>query len=225
MDWKKWAVQLLAGLTMLGLVLMVVYGMQRQLPAGQAETAVSQPAAPPEQGLAVATFAGGCFWCMESPFDKLPGVKSTTSGYTGGQLANPSYELVSAGSSGYAEAVRIVYDPKLISYGKLLEVFWHQINPTTPDQQFVDVGSQYRTAIFYHDESQKAQALKTRAELESSNRFGRPIVTEIVPAGTFWPAEAYHQDFYQKNPEHYENYREHSGRDQYLDQIWGAQGH
>ncbi|MDD0851869.1 peptide-methionine (S)-S-oxide reductase MsrA [Halobacteriovorax sp. GB3] len=167
-----------------------------------------------------ATFAGGCFWCMEPPFDKLTGVVSTTSGYIGGTMKNPTYRDVSAGHSGHTEAVEVLYDPKKISYDELLKVFWRNINPTTKDQQFVDIGPQYRTGIFYHDDFQKDLALKSKEELEKKKIFGKKIVTEITKATTFWPAEKYHQDYYIKNPVRYKFYRWNSGRDQYLDKIW-----
>ena len=172
-------------------------------------------------GQAIATFAGGCFWCMEPPFDKLDGVISTTSGYTGGHESDPTYKEVSAGGTGHTEAVQILYDPGKITYAELLETFWRQINPTTPDRQFVDVGSQYRAAIFYHDEEQKRLAEESKKRMALSGRFDGPIVTEIVPAGKFWPAEEYHQDYYKKNPIRYKYYRWGSGRDQYLKSIWG----
>jgi len=171
--------------------------------------------------LEYATFAGGCFWCMEPPYDKLDGVVSTVSGYMGGTEENPTYQEVSAGRTGHAESIKITYDPSRVSYRRLLEVFWMQINPTTPDRQFVDVGSQYRSAIFYQNEEQRRLAEETKKEMEESGRFGGPIVTGIVPAGTFWPAEDYHQDYYMKNPIRYKFYRFGSGRDQYLKKIWG----
>lgn len=174
-----------------------------------------------EQNLAKATFAGGCFWCMEPPFDKLEGVFETISGYTGGHKQNPTYEEVSMGTTGHAEAVQVVYDPDKISYEKLLEVFWRNIDPTTPDRQFCDVGHQYRTAIFYHDEEQKRLALASKAALEENKPFKEPIVTEIVPASEFYPAEDYHQDYYQKNPLRYKFYRYSCGRDQRLEGLWG----
>ncbi len=146
----------------------------------------------------IATFAGGCFWCMEPPFDKLEGVISTTSGYTGGHKKNPTYEEVSSGVTGHAESLRVAYDPAKISYQKLLEVFWHNIDPTTPNQQFCDKGSQYRSAIFYHDEEQKRLALDSKKAVEKL--FKEPVVTEILPAQEFYVAEEYHQDFYKKNP-------------------------
>jgi len=173
---------------------------------------------------ATATFAGGCFWCMEPPFDKLEGVISTTSGYIGGQKDNPTYKEVSAGGTGHAEAVQILYDPGKVTYTQLLEVFWRQINPTTPDRQFVDVGSQYRAAIFYHDPEQKRLAEESKEQIAQSGRFDGPIVTQIVEAGKFWPAEDYHQDYYMRNPVRYKYYRWGSGRDQYLKSVWGDKG-
>jgi methionine-S-sulfoxide reductase len=174
-------------------------------------------------GREVATFAGGCFWCMEPPFDELPGVESTTSGYTGGKEEDPTYEQVSSGATGHAEAVRVVYDPRKVSYEKLLDVFWRNIDPTAVDGQFVDVGRQYRSAIFYHDDEQKRLAEISRDQLAASGRFEGPIVTEIVPAGPFYPAEEYHQDYYRKNPIRYQWYRWGSGRDQFLEKVWGAE--
>lgn len=171
--------------------------------------------------LETATFAGGCFWCMEPPFDKLDGVVSTTSGYTGGHTKNPSYEEVSSGVTGHAESVQVVFDPTKVSYTQLLDVFWHNIDPLTPNAQFCDHGSQYRTAIFYHSEEQKRLAEASKKALEQSGRFTQPIVTEIVPAGEFYKAEEYHQDYYQKNPIRYKFYRYQCGRDQVLEKIWG----
>jgi len=168
---------------------------------------------------AKATFAGGCFWCMEPPFDKLDGVISTISGYAGGKKKNPTYEEVSAGNTGHAEVVQITYDPKKITYEKLLEVFWRNVDPLTPNRQFCDVGSQYRTAIFYHDETQKRLAEESKKAL--GKRFKEPIVTEIVAASEFYPAEDYHQDYYTKNPLRYKYYRYNCGRDQRLEALWG----
>lgn len=168
-----------------------------------------------------ATFAGGCFWCMEPPFDKLDGVLSTTSGYTGGQQPDPTYKQVSAGTTGHTEAVQIVYDPQKISYQQLLDVFWRNIDPTTPDRQFCDTGSQYRSGIFYHDDSQKQAAEESLRKLKQTKTFPEPIVTEITAAGTFYPAEDYHQDYYQKNPLRYTYYRFACGRDKRLDELWG----
>lgn len=173
--------------------------------------------------LAKATFAGGCFWCMESPFEKLPGVKSVVSGYTGGTEVDPSYEQVSAGKTGHLEAVQISYDPAKISYKQLLAVFWRQINPTDGGGQFVDRGSQYRSAIFVHDDQQRQTAERSRQQLTARGIFAQKIVTEILPAGKFYPAEEYHQDYYRHNPIRYTYYRYRSGRDQFLAKIWPAQ--
>jgi peptide-methionine (S)-S-oxide reductase len=181
--------------------------------------AAAQPAVPP--GQAVATFAGGCFWCMEPPFDGLPGVTATISGYTGGRKVNPSYEEVSSGTTGHAEAVQVIYDPKKVSYEKLLEVFWVNIDPTVKDRQFCDSGSQYRTGIFYHDDAQRKAAEASRAQVEKSKPFKEPIVTPIEMAGAFYPAEDYHQDYYKKNPVRYKFYRNGCGRDARLKQLWG----
>jgi methionine-S-sulfoxide reductase len=172
-----------------------------------------------------ATFAGGCFWCMEPPFDKLEGVVSTTVGYTGGSEKNPTYEQVASGRTGHAEAIQVVYDPARISYQELLDVFWRNIDPTQPNGQFVDMGRQYRTAIFYHDEGQKRLAEASREELARSGPFDAEIVTEIEPAGEFYEAEEYHQDYYQKSPTRYKLYRKGSGRDHYLDEVWGDTDH
>ncbi len=171
--------------------------------------------------LAKATFAGGCFWCMEPPFDKLPGVVSTTSGYTGGKKLNPTYREVSDGDTGHAEAVQIVYDPAKISYQQLLNVFWRNIDPTVKDQQFCDHGSQYRTGIFAHGDEQKKQADASKAALMKAKPFKADIVTEITAASTFYPAEDYHQDYYLKNPVKYKFYRFNCGRDARLKELWG----
>jgi peptide-methionine (S)-S-oxide reductase len=184
---------------------------------------VTDPAAA-QTTLAKATFAGGCFWCMEPPFDKLEGVVSTTSGYTGGRKKNPTYQEVSAGGTGHTEAVQVVYDPNKISYEKLLEVFWRNVDPLDPKGQFCDKGNQYRTGIFYHDEKQRELAEASKRALEKSGRLKSPIVTQIVPASEFYPAEAYHQDYYQKNPVRYKFYRLNCGRDQRLEKLWGASG-
>ena len=170
---------------------------------------------------AKATFAGGCFWCMEPPFDKLDGVISTTSGYTGGKKLNPTYREVSDGGTGHAEVVQILYDPAKISYEKLLEVFWRNIDPTVKDQQFCDHGSQYRTAIFYHGEQQKKAAEAAKTKLMKSRPFEGDIVTEVTMASTFYPAEDYHQDYYIKNPVKYKFYRFNCGRDARLKELWG----
>jgi len=169
-----------------------------------------------------ATFAGGCFWCMEPPFDKLDGVISTISGYTGGTEKNPTYEQVSSGKTGHLEAIEVTYDPSRVSYSQLLDVFWKNIDPTQNNGQFVDIGAQYRTAIFYHNEEQRRLALESRNRLQESRKFGKPIVTEIRPAMEFYSAEDYHQDYYMKNPIRYKYYRWGSGRDRFLEETWGT---
>lgn len=170
-----------------------------------------------------ATFAGGCFWCMQPPFDATPGVIKTTVGYTGGHVDDPTYEQVSAGGTGHAESIQIEFDPSKVSYEQLLQIFWHNIDPTARDRQFCDVGHQYRTAIFYHSEAQREAAERSKAALEASGELPGPIVTEIVPATTFWPAEEYHQEYYKKNPIRYRYYRWRCGRDQRLKELWGDQ--
>lgn len=169
-----------------------------------------------------ATFAGGCFWCMEAPFEQLDGVIDVISGYTGGDKENPAYEEVSSGKTGHAEAVQITYDPSKVTYSELLEVFWRQIDPTDESGQFVDKGTQYRTAIFYHNEEQKGLAEKSKEELVKSGRYRKPIVTEIIKASQFYKAEEYHQDFYKKSSMKYKTYRYNSGRDRYLQDIWSG---
>ncbi|MBR9905120.1 MAG: peptide-methionine (S)-S-oxide reductase MsrA [Gammaproteobacteria bacterium] len=173
------------------------------------------------QSSAEATFAGGCFWCMEPPYDNQPGVSATISGYIGGELENPTYEEISQGGTGHAEVVQIEYDSEQISYEQLLEIFWRNIDPFAVDRQFCDVGDQYRSAIFYHDEAQRELAEASKAEMEA--RFDRDIATQIVPATTFWPAEEYHQDYYQKNPVRYKFYRYSCGRDERLEEVWGEE--
>ncbi|CDH44561.1 Peptide methionine sulfoxide reductase MsrA [Candidatus Contendobacter odensis Run_B_J11] len=187
------------------------------------QSALSDPIPIASQGFAKATFAGGCFWCMEPPFELLPGVVSVTSGYTGGQKANPTYQEVSSGSTGHAEAVEIVYDPAKISYSRLLDVFWRNIDPLDATGQFCDKGQQYRSAIFYHDDEQKRLAETSKQVLEQSARFKQPLVTTIIPAMTFYPAEDYHQHYSQKNPIRYKFYRHSCGRDQRLEELWGTQ--
>ena len=176
----------------------------------------------PAPKTAVATFAGGCFWCMEPPYDKLPGVISTTSGYMGGKKRYPTYEEVSAGFTGHTEVVQVAYDPSKVSYEQLLEVFWRNIDPTVKDKQFCDEGSQYRTAIFVHDDAQLKAAEASKAALDKNKPFKDPIVTPIQLAGEFWAAEDYHQDYYLKNPVRYSYYRTGCGRDARLKQLWGA---
>ena len=184
--------------------------------------ALALPAAATAQGATEkATFAGGCFWCMEPPYDAIPGVISTTSGYIGGRTANPTYEQVASGATGHTEAVQVVYDPKKVTYEKLLEVFWVNIDPTVRDRQFCDSGSQYRTGVFYHSEAQRKAAEASKAALEKSKPFKAPIVTPVEMAGTFYPAEGYHQDYYVKNPVRYKFYRNGCGRDARLRELWG----
>jgi peptide-methionine (S)-S-oxide reductase len=173
------------------------------------------------QSDAEAIFAGGCFWCMEPPYDDQPGVSATTSGYIGGELENPTYDDISRGGTGHAEVVKIEYDSEQISYAQLLDIFWRNIDPFAVDRQFCDVGDQYRSAIFYHDESQRELAEASKAEMEA--RFDREIATQIVPATTFWAAEEYHQDYYQKNPVRYKFYRFSCGRDDRLEEVWGEE--
>jgi len=170
--------------------------------------------------VATATFAGGCFWCMQPPFDSVPGVVSTTVGYTGGHVDHPTYEQVSAGGTGHAESIEVAFDPAKVTYRQLLDVFWRNVDPTTRDRQFCDVGHQYRTAIFFHDDEQRREAQASRDAV--AKRLGQPVVTEIVPAGTFYPAEDYHQEYYRKNPVRYRFYRYTCGRDRRLTEVWGA---
>jgi peptide-methionine (S)-S-oxide reductase len=192
--------------------------------AGGFRVAKAQAPATPsaDRRLLTATFAGGCFWCMEEAFEKVEGVVSVTSGYTGGTVANPSYEQVSSGATGHAESVEVRYDPDKITYDRLLDVFWHNVDPLTRDRQFCDVGHQYRSAIFYHDADQRRSAEASKQALVESKRFSQPIQTEIVPAGPFYPAETYHQDYYKKNPIRYKFYKFNCGRAQRLSALWGG---
>jgi methionine-S-sulfoxide reductase len=191
-------------------------------PAASVSPSANQASTPDLEGgrFAVATFAGGCFWCMQPPFDKLAGVKSTLVGYTGGPEQHPAYEDVSRGRTGHAEAVEILFDPQMITYDELLHVFWRSIDPTTKDRQFADKGRHYRTSIFYHDEAQREAAIRSRDELQANGPFDKPIVTEIVPAQTFWIAEEYHQQYYLKNPRGYQQYYVGSGRAGFLERTW-----
>ena len=200
---------------LVGLVLLACAQVHSQINA-QTNPAISVPTAK-------AIFAGGCFWCVEADFDKIPGVISTTSGYIGGQTANPTYEQVSSHSTGHAEAVQVVFDPKKVSYSRLVEYYWHTIDPTVKDQQFCDHGSPYRTVIFAQNAEQLAMAQASRAALEKTKPFKSAIATEVVQNTTFYPAEDYHQDYYQKNPVRYKFYRSRCGRDDRLAQLWGAQ--
>jgi peptide-methionine (S)-S-oxide reductase len=178
------------------------------------------PLPKPAPGQAVATFAGGCFWCTESDFDHVLGVLSTTSGYTGGKVANPTYEQVSAGGTGHAESVQVIYDPSKVTYAQLLTYYWHHVDPTVQDRQFCDYGHQYRTAIFVHNEDERKLAEESKQKVAAELK--QKIFTEIDQAGPFYPAEEYHQDFYEKNPAKYKFYRWNCGRDQRLQQLWGA---
>ncbi|MBD3346176.1 MAG: peptide-methionine (S)-S-oxide reductase MsrA [Chitinivibrionales bacterium] len=169
-----------------------------------------------------ATFAGGCFWCMEPPFEQFDGVVSVEAGYTGGQTPNPSYEEVCSGKTGHREVVQLTYDPGKVSYEELLEVFWRNIDPTDAGGQFADRGPQYETAVFYHNETQKAAAERSKQKLEESGKYESPIVTRIEKAGEFYPAEEYHQDYYKKSPFRYKMYKKGSGREGYLERTWSS---
>ncbi len=198
----------------------LLLGLMFALTLAGAAVAQMAPLPKPGPGQAVATFAGGCFWCTESDFDHVPGVISTTSGYTGGKVANPDYHQVSAGGTGHAESVEVIYDPSKVSYQQLLTYYWHHVDPTVQNQQFCDHGNQYRTAIFVHNDEERKLAEASKKKV--ANELGKPIYTEIAQAGPFYPAEEYHQDFYKKNPTKYKFYRWNCGRDQRLNQIWGA---
>lgn len=199
-----------------GLIVSVVLGL-----VGQASTA-TDTAKPIYE---TATFAGGCFWCMEPPFDNVEGVVSTTSGYTGGHKKDPTYKEVSHGGTGHAEAVQIVYDPKKVSYTELLNIFWRNVDPTNAHGQFCDSGDQYRSEIFYYNEEQRRLAVASEQDLEKQKPFAASVVTRITPATAFYPAEEYHQDYYQKNPIRYKYYRFSCGRDQRLQELWGRNSH
>lgn len=185
--------------------------------------ALAQQAAPSgaPQDLAVATFAGGCFWCMEPPYDKLDGIVSTVSGYMGGKTPNPTYKQVTAGGTGHAEVLQVTYDPKKVNYQKLLDVFWRNIDPYDKNGQFCDKGDSYRSGIFYHNDEQKTLAEASKANIQKTGPLSKPVATEVTAASTFTKAEEYHQDYYQKNPIQYYFYRNGCGRDAKLDQLWG----
>ena len=199
-------------------LLFILIGCQRASSAQQGE---GNQMSKDESTFKVATFAGGCFWCTESDFEKVPGVVKVISGYTGGHKENPTYEEVSSGSTGHVEAIQVYYDPTKVTYTELLDYFWRHIDPTDSGGQFVDRGSQYRSVIFYHDEEQKKLAEKSKEDLSKSGKFDKPIVTEILKFTKFYPAEEYHQDYYKKNPIRYRYYRFASGRDQFLKKEWG----
>ena len=198
------------------LLLVLAFGIAPQAPA---QTAKPQPKA----SVAVATFAGGCFWCMEEVYEKVPGVVSAVSGFMGGHTKNPTYQQVTSGNTGHAEVVQIEYDPAQVSYAKLVEAFWRNVDPTQRDGQFCDIGSHYRSAIFYHDDEQKRVAEASRAALDKSKPFKAPIVTQIVRASEFTRAEEYHQDFHKKNPVRYKVYKTGCGREARLQALWGTQ--
>lgn len=204
----------------LSLVLLFAASAPHSLARSDESSATDQPA---EEAIAI--FAGGCFWCMEPPFDKLPGVLSTTSGYIGGHVVNPTYKQVSSGRSGHIEAVEVRYDPSKVSYSQLLEVFWRNIDPLAVNRQFCDGGPQYRSALFPRDPAQRAEAEASLKTLADSGRFDAPIATEILDATTFYPAEDYHQDYYLKNPVRYRYYRYSCGRDARLEALWGEAKH
>jgi len=190
-------------------------------PAG-AQPAASKKEGPATQATAKATFAGGCFWCMEEAFDKVPGVIATTSGYMGGQTKNPTYEQVSTGRSGRAEVVQVEYDPAKVTYEKLLDAFWRNIDPTQKDAQFCDHGTQYRSAVFYHNDEQRRAVEASRTALAGNKPFKGEIVTQVAKADVFYPAEGYHQDYYQKNPVRYQFYKSGCGREARLKELWGS---
>jgi len=193
--------------------------------AGMTFLATAQESIMKNNHIETATFAGGCFWCMQPFFDNSKGVKKTTVGYTGGNVADPNYEEVSSGTTGHAEAIQIEFDPKEVSYEKLLDIFWHNIDPTQVNGQFADEGTQYRTAIFYHNDEQKRIAELSKKALGLSGRFNKPIVTQIVPASPFYPAEEYHQKYYLKSTNQYNMYHDNSGRPDYLEKTWGKEAH
>lgn len=194
---------------------------RQSVPASEGETRAPR-SAPAVASLDTAVFAGGCFWCVEEAFDAADGVRSTTSGYTGGRVANPTYEQVSAGGTGHVEVVQVVYDLSKTSYSQLLNVFWRNVDPVTPNQQFCDKGAQYRSAIFYQDPEQRRLVEASKGALEQSGRFKQPVVTEINPGAPFYAAEEYHQDYYKKNPVRYKFYKTSCGRARRLEQLWGT---
>ena len=202
---------------------LLLLGMGGQAAVGSEEKIMDKKTIDTPDGTRNAVFAGGCFWCTESDFENLPGVLMVVSGYTGGTLANPTYEQVSAGGTGHVEAIQVVYEPDKVSFEQLLEIFWRGVDPTDNGGQFVDRGAQYRSAIFYADEEERKTAEKSRQALVDSGRFSKPVVTEILPLGPFYPAEEYHQDYYLKNPLRYQWYRSGSGRDQFLREVWGPE--
>ena len=206
--------------SLLIIILLILFGCQRSTAV---EQGTKQEMAKEGMNLSKATFAGGCFWCTEADFEKVPGVVKVISGYAGGKKQNPTYEEVSSGTTGHVEAIQVYYDPTRITYEQLLDFFWKHIDPADGEGQFVDRGAQYRSVIFYHDEEQKRLAEKSKKVLQESGKFKKPLVTEIVPFTNFYDAEAYHQDYYKKNPVKYKFYRHGSGRDQFLESTWGKE--
>jgi peptide-methionine (S)-S-oxide reductase len=212
----------LAGIAILGLVALSILGSRLAGAASPRSGELTRTPAPvPSDSQRIATFAGGCFWSMQKAFDGVPGVVSTTAGFAGGAKAKPSYEQVSDGGTGHAESVQLIYDPAKISYERLLDIYWHHIDPLTLNAAFCDHGAQYRSIIFYQDAEQQRLAEASKQALDQSHRFSTPIVTAIQPATPFYPAEDYHQQFYKKNPARYEAYRIGCGRDQRLRELWG----
>lgn len=203
----------------MGLLLMVMLAACQQSGVSPSDTESMQVT---DANVETVIFAGGCFWCTESDFDKIPGVISTLSGYIGGAVANPTYEQVITGKTGHVEAVQILFDNRYTDFSRLLAAYWLTIDPLTPNRQFCDVGAQYRSVIFYHNIEQKVLAESSRKALENSGQFSQPIVTEILPATKFYPAEEYHQNYYIKNPVRYAYYRNNCGRDKRLEQLWGT---
>ncbi len=215
--------RVLAATTFAATLLALAHSPVPAAPAGRQPSRVQPVAAAPAKAANpdTAVFAGGCFWCTEAQFKGFPGVLSVTSGYTGGTVPNPTYEMVSSHRTHHREAVQVVYDPAVVSYPKLLERFWYGIDPTQADGQLYDVGENYRTAIYWRNEAQHREALASKEALQRSGQFKQPIATEVLPASRFWPAEEYHQDYEDKNPQAYRRYREGSGRDARLRQLWG----
>lgn len=211
-----------SGVWLASAALLTAWAVFAWMSLGPVRAQAKPPVAGVASGPALATFAGGCFWCTEADFDKVPGVLSTTSGYIGGPEANPTYEQVSSGRTGHTEAVQVVYDPTRVSYEQLVEYFWRSIDPTTPNRQFCDVGPHYRSGIFTHNDEQHRVALASRERLSRHKPFPDPIVTEVTRATTFYPAEAYHQNYHQENPLRYRYYRQGCGRDARLQQLWGG---
>jgi len=203
------------------LLFVALFTLVCAVPSSAQNAAKKQPAPPVKQKLEIATFAGGCFWCMQPPFDYAKGVVSTVVGYTGGKEKSPTYSQVSNRQTSHRESVQVTFDPAQISYDQLLDIFWRSFNPTQADGQFADIGPQYRAAIFFHNEEQKRIAEQSKERLGKSGKFKKPIVTEILPAPTFWPAEEDHQKYYLKNPGEYNRYKVGSGRAGFLRSIWG----